>query len=271
MFAAVILEQPRGSGCWGALLDKLRPPRPQVEERQAGESRFWQITCPISRDGRHWTAIAQAAGRFSTRLVVDPAVELPPGLRRFDPEPFYSRLLLNTARAALVSSGLAPERRTVGLWDEAGEALPLAEPLLDLCPALKVVTSRPEPWRALSDRMLEERGAPIVLCRDEESLADCVLILAPRGMERPPAGCPVFSLVDSGPQTVNHFSCGLPSACAGALPTGMEPVYFLAALYQLGGMTQLGELAASRCRVGGRDAPAGELAALLRRREEKLR
>ena len=276
MFTAVVMEESGRRGLWGRVADRVRPALPREEEQPLpGEGEgFRLIHCPMVPGQRHWSRLARQAGDAREELVVDPQIPLPEGegLGRFWPREFPLLLAANTAVQSVEAAGVELSRRRIGLIDRDGRYQWLAKRLVREFAEVRVACPHPQRYEETVRELMEEHGAAVPVT-GEEGLAGCLLVLDP---ERTPSHLPAdgellrLAPFQTGDQVVNALRCTAPAGYGRVIPMGLETTYFLGAAYELGGRKELGQCAAARCRIGGRETSTQELAARLRRRDSWL-
>ena len=118
--------------------------------------------------------------------------------------------------------------------------------------------------------LLPQGFLPSIL--DGENKAPVLVLDPEQAPSRLPADGELLRLApfQTGDQVVNALRCTAPAGYGRVIPMGLETTYFLGAAYELGGRKELGQCAAARCRIGGRETSTQELAARLRRRDSWL-
>ncbi len=277
MFAAAAVVKDKRRGIAGALLDRIKGRRAQVTRHQAGSCGFWLIKSFQTHRGINWEEISRLAGRHRTRLVIDPSLAIPEDafIKRFLPGEFSLRLLVNTVNRAVEDSHIELYQRMVGLVDPAGQHQKLVLELVKHFTTVKVFTRSPGRYEVFCRQMMEYYGVAVLVYDSAASLEDCILVLSPGQSSdcKLPRDCPVATAGEPagcGGVQVSHLACCADEAVLRQLPPGMNPTYFLAALYELGRQRELGGLAAESCRIGGRAAPADEIARLMDERARSL-
>lgn len=277
MFAAAAIVNDKRRGIAGELWDRIRKRRAEVTKHRVGSCSFYLIKSTPTRRGIHWEEISRLAGRHRTRLVIDPSIPIPSDafIKRFEPGEFALLLMANTANRAVADSRIELYQRTVGLFDPPGRGQKLVLEMVKYFTTVKVYTQAPERYQVFCRQMLEYYGVAVMVSDDPASLKDCVITLSlgasPKGCL--PRDCPVLVLGEgsnSGGIVISHLACDTEQAVLRQLPPGMNPTYFLAALYELGRQRELGSLSAVSCRIDGRAAPAEEIARLVRQRAQRL-
>jgi len=142
-------------------------------------------------------------------------------------------------------------RRVVGILDSRGAHGGMLPELLKYYTTAKIYTHNTPYYRQAAQAMMEEYGAPVQLCELPEGLLDCVLVLAPSGVE----GCeavrflgPVLSPRDTlrAPAAFDHVTelRVLPSPPMRELvPRAVSPHRFAGALYEFCGVNMAGFVA----------------------------
>lgn len=238
--------EPHYDGIFGGILNILTKPKPRIEVREAYGAAYGVIVTskPAAAD---WRKITALAGRYGDTMLFPEGVIPPPPLCEAGCPRFASRLILGTAVEIIKRTRMPMYRRIAGLVDENGKYADFLFKLLHHYTTVKVLSKRYELYEAQASRMMEELGAPVILCEDYASLSDCVLIIAPDGIETTgKLGCPILGKPAVTPQS-SDFITNLrfvPSVEQAMLcPSGIEPHKFFAALYEYCGVEDIGSVA----------------------------
>ncbi|MBQ6625821.1 MAG: hypothetical protein IIX27_00840 [Ruminococcus sp.] len=172
-------------------------------------------------------------------------------LRPFGYKPFYSselkrQLCTNTA---LVLLSLVKNTVKVGLVDINADYTDFVKYLLKFTDDLTVVTLATKVYTQTANMLLEETGAPIRLSKTADSLSDCDLIIAPKGVE----DTKVFKkdaliLSDRKLKDNTHknyvfdYVVELPDSLCGLCPSYLDKTYLASALYSVEKLYRLGSL-----------------------------
>lgn len=248
MFVALEVADPRFSGIFGNVLNILTKPKPRLETRKAMDAVYGVITASGPIHEADWLLIAELAGRYAGRMLIPEGFEPPPPLKTAEFPNYERRVILETAVEIIRRTRMPMYRRIAGLVDNNGEYASFLFPLLHHYTTVKVLTGKAAAYIPEAERMMEELGAPVVICEDYAALSDCVIIIAPDGVGvsgRLP--CPV--LAAKPPDALQHsdFITDLQvlpgSGIAALCPAGIEPSRYLAALYEFCGVEPSGFVA----------------------------
>ncbi|MEG1849478.1 MAG: hypothetical protein RR197_02885 [Oscillospiraceae bacterium] len=245
-----------------------------AEQQSSMGAAFWQVTPAAPMNARGWRAVERAVGEHSANVLFSPEL-IPPerlSVARFTGEAHFMPLLCaNTAAVALADSGLPAARRRVGLIDLRGVRQSLVLRLLPHASSVLVMTEHPARYRAFCAQVLERFGTSVRLCASDSPMSDCAVVVAPEGIlaahcgtlsapvlsarepPHPPRACVMADLRLSA-------TTALPDA---AVPPGIEPTLFAAALYELGRVHALESSTASRGRMGGKWGTLAEFSACI--------
>lgn len=220
---------------------------------RAEEHRTMGVRWRLIRLGRgrriNWKRVARLAGRHSRCLVLPQGMVLPPNA----PVAAVCLQELQKLLAAKCICRVIPKGSTVAVLDPDGSCLSAGGELLRQAGCIKVFTHRPHRWEACARRLLQEQGAPVVLCRSPDLLSDCgaVLLGGPcaEWMEALPPG--IFAAAAFAPprgcSAAWRFRVSLPPGVEGDLPPGVDSTLLAEALYQLGGRRSLQKLQPDAC------------------------
>lgn len=244
MFVALETVNAEESGIFGNILNILTKPKARLETREAFGAVYGVIIAAKPLRTADWRRITELAGRYADRMLLPDGLEAPPPIS----EPAFSRfertVMLKTAVEIIKRTRMPMYRRVVGLVDETGEYADLLFPLLHHYTAAKVLTKKTSLYLGQAEKMMDELGAPVILCDGYQSLSDCVLTIAPDGISAAQKlACPV--LAKKPPQSTQYgdFITDLqvvPAPEAAALcPNGIEPHKFFAALYECCGVEEV--------------------------------
>ena len=241
MFTVLVVEERRrGIGRW------LKSCRPKLEEYHTMNIPWRLIRAPCGAKGPDWKRIERLAGHHRAKLISF-TEEVPP------PESSVKLVKLygfERIMAAKVLCRLLPEEKapqTVGVIDPEGRCLSAVEILLGQAECVMVYTNRPERYEWFARRMLEQKGAPVVLCQNPNMMTPCRAMLlggeCPDWQQWVPQGCMVFSAVGQPrnyKEAVLHsFEPGDGPVLLSGIPKGVAPRLLCAALYELAAMREL--------------------------------
>lgn len=246
MFVALEVAEPDYGGIFRGILNILTKPKPQIEAREAYGAAYGAIIAKKPASAADWRKIETLAGRYGDTMLFPEGIVPPPPLREAVYPRFTRRLILGTAVEIIKRTRMPMYRRIAGLVDENGEYADFLFTLLHHYTTVKVFSRRHELYEAQAERMMEELGAPVILCEDHASLSDCVLVVAPDGINSSAKlKCPVLGIQGDAQQC--DFITDLrfvPTAEQARLcPAGIEPHKFFAALYEYGCVESIGSIA----------------------------
>lgn len=262
---SVLVRRPGRAGIAGRFLDKILPRRPSAEWKTAMDVPYLEVTIYDPAGVRSWKRVERLADTLCGKMLLPEEMRETgsPSIRRFDArDRFLPLVVQNTVCLLLEESGAPLYRRTAGLIDPKGIYQGMAVQLLRHSTALRVITEAPERYHRFSEQMIENFGAPVLLCEPDSAMADCAVAAAPGGFSGLPLGlrCPVVSSHDeTGAGVVlSGLEVAPPVGLSGQIPEGISAAEFLGALFEIGGVQSLGTLAASGGRVGGRSVSLRE-------------
>lgn len=251
MFVALEAVGAEKSGIFGNILNILTKPKARLETREAFGAVYGVIVVHLPIRAADWRRIIELAGRYADRMLLPAGLEAPPPVS----EPLFSSferiVMLKTAIEIIARTRMPMYRRIVGLVDETGEYADLLFPLLHHYTAAKVLTGQTSFYLEQAGKIMDELGAPVIVCEDYQSLSDCVFIIAPDGISAAQRlACPVLAKKPPGTPQYSDFITDLqvvpPPEAASLCPIGIEPHKFLAALYECCGV---GAVATSAARM----------------------
>lgn len=273
MFAVLRVEKEQASSIFGKLLHRMKQHRIRAETVETPLGSFLLLTAASERID--WDKAAALCGRAGKNLVLPRELALPENapVRRFVPVSFSLLLLKNTSVELIRRCKLPLYRKIVTLVDPQALYLDFVPELLCYCITVRVVTARPERYAALSEQLMEELGASIVVTDEPDSLGGSVLVICPDsgdvgGLS---AAVPVLTAGDADAPSQSRFVVGDPQLrprgeLAACLPHGISPLDFAGALYQFGGWRGAEKLTASTLRCKSNLLTPAELAEYVAKR-----
>ena len=259
MFACVQIIPAQG----GRLLDRRRNTPPAlVRVNPPAGTPFFRLEAP-ARKGRAlpWAAMEQAAGRLRTRLLFPEGVapppppaacsaaqsQLEPGLRAFQPKRLPLLLCLRAAHQALRTAGVPARELRVTVVDTKGVLSHTMELLVPLAGSLRVYTPDFSLYRATATKLLHRYGATLILSDSPGCFAQSHVVVADdlrlfTGREQGLIFTPDTETSLKGCRVVRCRMPQLPEAYAKLLPTGIDPLLFACALYELCGVKEMERL-----------------------------
>lgn len=264
MFVAVSFEDRAESGFFRRMGDRLYNRDITARRASFGGSAYWHVVQNLYGDKPDWELLARVCGPQGQKLLLPKGMSPPKGLGlRLCPLEVYSaRMTVRLTCQLLEELGAAARTAAVGVLDMEGGCSGCCEILAERCGTVKAYTGRPEKYAARAEKLMEERGAALVVCDSPEELSDCLICAAPS-----PAGvvrlrCPVVTVEKSlvqGRPTINRPELQLPEAYAAAVPQGIAPEDFFGALELYGSRRPDMALSAAAVRIDGRRVEAGEI------------
>ena len=206
---------------------------PLVREiRVPGGLPFTVVTTALKRGRIDREAVAFAAGRFKGRMLLLKEVEPGNGLERVDTSRFEKIMLFNTAVRLLKESIGCGERVSLCVVYSKGQLAGRLSHLVPLVSDLRVMTDNERAYETDIQRAMEEFGAAVRFCQKVKS--DIVLDFDNIGAQ----GKVTFAF-ESG---ISGSDVSLPFCYSSLKPSGIEPLDFAAALYELCRIIALDEL-----------------------------
>ncbi len=272
MLAALQIEQRHPRGWRQRIREQLRP-RGEVCSRLVSTpgGHYLQVTAATGRGGRvDWREVRRVVGGEASRLLYPHRLSPPTdsGVSRFSGNALRRALMCETA-CHLLRIAPALARCPVVICDPQARHLPLAEALVPLAGELRVLTARPDRYRPAVEAALQRHGAALPLTDDLSCMAGAALVLAPDGIDGDPPlprGWVLSGVEQARPRTITGYLPADYAAYTPTLPPGCDAWEYLAGLYELSGVTTLGEKPPLALCAGSRhltpDALAGQLTGL---------
>lgn len=247
------------------LISRLRPPRPEIHRVELYGRYFMDIRAPAH--GGIFDEGWQGPGRQSCRFVLCPhGYDLPPGclyaVSREDCRRLTARVMCNTALHILELSGLPLYSRRLGLIDPDCAYPFLLKELIQQSPDILVYTQNHALYQGYADKIMEEYGAPVTFTDNISSLRQTRLILhggtQGAGLLYP---LPILCIrrPEEGGMLVEEPVFSLPEA-DDALPPGIDPLEFYAALYERCAVRRVSRLIATSASCKGRNVTPRDIA-----------
>lgn len=275
MFAVIQIEKGQGEGIFARLLHRMKKRAILVQPVQTALGSYMLVTLRSERV--NWDKVAAALGRAARFAVMPRTLELPEGcpVRRFEPESFLSHLLLNTCIDTIRQTKLPLYRKIVTLVDSNGRYADYVPELLCHCITVVVVTAAQERYSAVSERMMEELGAGIVVTDSADGCAGSMLVIAPETEDAVKVTQPVV-VITAGDidqpapcRMVGDLRLSARGELAGCVPRGIDPLDFGAAMYLHSGWKGGGKLKADTLRCKNNVLSTAEIARYIERSAAK--
>jgi hypothetical protein len=227
------------------------------------------------RGALDWREIERELASFAGRVLFPDSLEVPEdvGLRPPRCERFGRAVLLRTACEIIVRTKMPMYRRILGLVDNTGEYADFLYDLLKYYTSVKVVTQAADVYTDAAQDVMERLGAPVFVGAQLESLAECVLILAPDPANLPASfrpECPVLTGSDTlfapgGWDIFSSLRVRLSGEALAGVPPGISPHLLAGALYEWEGKL-VTELVAGKLLYNCKNASLAEAAEIVSRR-----
>ena len=244
----LVEEQKRGVGRW------LKSRRPRLEKCRTLDIPWRLIRAPCGAKGPDWKGIERLAGRHKARLLCAEKVMLPSNSAvQFLSLYGLERIMAAKAICHVLQGEQTPQ--TVGVIDPTGRGLSAVEILLERAGCVMVHTHRPERYEWFARQMLEQKGAPVVLCQNPDMMACCRAVLlggaCPDWQQWVPRDCVVFSAVEKpelfAGKVLHSFRPGCGPELLSQIPEGVSPGLLCAGLYELAARRELARLEPEGC------------------------
>ena len=265
MFVALEVARPKHNGLRG-MLERMRTQSPVLEERRVMNAPFVLLHIMEGARGSSWEEIEEITGRYASRMLLPDGVDAPPDsrVRNLACSEYDRQIFVRTACEIIQRTRMQLYKRVLGLLDADGQYMDWLPELLKYYTAVHVVTREEERYLKKSEHIMQEMGAPVLVGDSLAHFRECVLVLAPAGVQQagPAPACPVLTgekialppqWLAAGrlrPQQARH----LLELC----PKGIEPHRFAAALYEHGGLKSL-PVVAQHLLVDGKETQLSEL------------
>lgn len=270
MFTVLVSETPDKKRGPAALWQRLFPPAPHLELCRTLDVPWRLVRAPLGRRGINWAAVAELAGRHRGRLAMAPQLQPPAGgpVAAFQPLAYQRIMAARALNAAL--QRLPGPPAAVGVIDPEGCCHQAVELLLERAACVMVYTRAPGRYEWFARRLLEQKGAAVVLCRAPAAMDCCAAVLlgglCPGWRDFVPPGCVVAGAYrpdgPAGAAAAWGFAPRLPRRLQYQVPPGVPAGVLLPALYELSARRELAALPPAVCVLGGREAELEEFISL---------
>ena len=229
----------------GGFIGRIFKSAPRAETRMAFGARYGAIISRPASKQSDLERILNLAGRYADRLLLPDCVTPPQVITKPCFTQYDNAVILKTAIEIIKLSRMPMYRRTAGLVDLKGGYSGFLYPLLHHYTSVKVLSGNTALYEDESAKMMYELGAPVSLIEDYTAFSDCVLVLAPDGIETSESlKCPVLSRKPPSSPQFSDFITDLrvipPSGAASEdFPKGIDKHDFLAALYEYCGVSSV--------------------------------
>ncbi|WP_123811014.1 hypothetical protein [Hydrogenoanaerobacterium saccharovorans] len=241
LFAVLRVEKQKSEGIFARLLHRMKQRKITAETVNTPFGSYVLLTA--GSEHVDWDKVAALCGRAGKNLVMSRCL-CPPedsSIGRFEPTALTSKVLRNTCVEIIRRSKLPLYRKIITLVDPMARYVDFVPELLYHCITVKVVTTQVECYNRLSEHLMEELGASIVVTDDMDSFGGSVLVICPDSnpADKIVTTVPVLTAgtIDGG------FACKLVGdlqiqprgELAACTPKGIAPLDFAGALYELNG------------------------------------
>lgn len=262
MLAVLCLAEPRRR--WFGIKRRQRGVRSEFVS--AGSGRFVKITAYVGKNGPDWAEIRHAAGREAGRLLLPNGV-LPPEncrIRPFEGKVLARKLMTSTALKLLKTVAVNPRLMRIAVYDPRAVMPDLPLSFLSYAADVRVVTDCPDRYTQQKYMAMEQCGAVLTVEESVRALEGCLLILAPDGLpEENGFGLSARGLALSAKsgecptggsgrnRVIDGYFPRAPKNILETLPKGCDAETFLAGLYELSGVKEIGEKPPEFLHAGG--------------------
>lgn len=275
MFAVLQIEKGQEEGIFARFLHKMKKRTILTRTVQTKLGEYLLVT--TYSEQINWDKVAQITGRAGRNLVLPRRIQLPQGcpVRRFEPDAFRLQVLLNTCVDVIRHTKLPLYRKIVTLVDQDGAYTQFVPDLLCYCMTVKVVTAAQERYGTLSEKMMEELGASIVVTDHMEGSDGSMLIIAPDAEQAVQVAQPV-AVITAGDidrpalcKLVGDLRIQPKGDLAACVPKEIDALDFAAAMCQLSGWHAGNRLAAGMLRCKNNQLTTTEFVGYLERSMNK--
>ncbi|MBQ2846850.1 MAG: hypothetical protein IJE74_01150 [Clostridia bacterium] len=126
---------------------------------------FFILDVLEDKSGINWSLTEEKCGRYVSRIVAPRSITLPDNrrLKRFVPGISNGIFIFNTALDIIKKAKIAPEAVSITVIDRNASINAEIHRLLPFASAVRVVTSRPDRYSPVCERIYNEFGASIVI------------------------------------------------------------------------------------------------------------
>ena len=243
------------------LLSLLRPYRIETQVKSIDDICIFDITYTRRRSKgsvRYDRIYRLCAGKSKVILCSRDTEPVSTPLRRFESLSLQRCLMTNYICDILSKSGISPAGLHISYYDPRGEYPGIAEKLLKYCSALTIVTDMPRFYENEAERISAGSDTDIIVSNEPDDIYPCDMIVAPEVIKRPisaalstlvfTVGQPASTVTGN---VIYKYNARLPERYKALMPEGIDEIYFMSGLYELGRQIKLAEIIPSGC--GNRD------------------
>lgn len=133
---------------------------------------FFMLTCSFTPDRADWDLIEECAGAAKSRIIFPENVSVPERFMRSSFEKLRKKAFIETALKILKNQ----KSECVTIDDREGFYINDIEKFVKLAPLIRVVTNNPERYDSVSEKIMEESGAALLICNENTDLGSTWLI-----------------------------------------------------------------------------------------------
>lgn len=218
---------------------------------------FFILPVLKGKNGIDWPCVRQRLGKCALRVIAPRDTVLPDlqGLARYVPERLVPLMVLNTALRLLMAAGVPPLSLEITLTDRTALLTGEVCRLLPFAATVRVITRLPERYSNAVKRAMEEFGASLIVSDKVDYSCEHGFIICCDGAV--PGAANARACLSFG----KSVRCGCGIACTGVeldaeyasrLPSGIEPLDFAGALYELCGSASFAGADFTALNVNGR-------------------
>ena len=174
--------------------------------------------------------------------------------RRFDNKDYPIILMQNFVSGVLAGLSDHDSKLRIGYLDPMAEHPLFVEKLLAFTSEITVVSDMPRFYERESERLMDSIGVPVVVSNSREKLSGCDLVICPDTITThiPTSDSTIIFTCSKPTVTLNgtviyNYHPEFPFRYQRLLPSDMDEVYFLSALYSLCGADELASLKPRKC------------------------
>lgn len=235
---------------FGKIKYALLPPAIKAEVVEVPEGTgYLSLKVPLIKGKIVWNSVRTVVGANASNMVLPKWMQPPESntLRIFKSIDFPRRVAMNSALRILQ---LRPRNRIISeiaVIDIMGGCSEFVERLPDYCSCLKIITSAPEKYEDFRISAMENSGVAAIISDDISKAFDTPLILIPSPMWKPVAFSRLSTVISVSSKNIYSSNVIVPEGIcldekyAQILPTGVNPLYFASALYEISGVASLGK------------------------------
>ena len=196
---------------------------------------------------------------------------------RFESDEYARIMMQNAVCDILGRAAVSPNSLRIAYYDPMADAPLFTEKLSEFTSQLMVITNMPRFYEKESERLSESIGASFTVNNSPERLSDCDILICPKRIDtKLPVSEKTIIFTSSKPAVslkgtvIYEFFPEFPYKYQRLKPESIDGVYFLSALYSLGGAKELAKLVPAACGDGQILYTAERLAQRIRNTSEEI-